>query len=77
MCKHLSGCFLNTPDKMLQDTPLHMACKFNCVDCVELLISHPFCDIYAKNFDKLTPEEVFYFLDKVHSDVDSNAILQD
>ncbi|CAL8079612.1 unnamed protein product [Orchesella dallaii] len=56
--KQLVNCYLNTPDKMTQETPLHYACKFNNVESAEALLSHPWCDTTVKNVDKLTPYEI-------------------
>ncbi|ODN01075.1 Ankyrin repeat and LEM domain-containing protein 2 [Orchesella cincta] len=56
--KQLVNCYLNTPDKMTQETPLHYACKFSNVECVEVLLAHPWCDLTLKNYDKLTAYEI-------------------
>ncbi|XP_055971509.1 ankyrin repeat and LEM domain-containing protein 2 [Sorex fumeus] len=50
--------YLNTPDKVGYDTPLHFACKFGNADVVNVLSSHPLIVKNARNkFDK-TPENV-------------------
>lgn len=47
--QYLLETYLNTPDKFLNETPLHFASKFGCADIVELLISFPECDRERKN----------------------------
>lgn len=46
---YLLDTYLNTPDKFLNETPLHFASKFGCLNIVELLISYPECDRERKN----------------------------
>uniref|UniRef100_A0A8C2M9G8 Ankyrin repeat and LEM domain-containing protein 2 n=1 Tax=Cricetulus griseus TaxID=10029 RepID=A0A8C2M9G8_CRIGR len=50
--------YLNTPDKMGFDTPLHFACKFGNVDVVNVLSSHPLIVKNPKNKYGKTPEDV-------------------
>ncbi|XP_028633228.1 ankyrin repeat and LEM domain-containing protein 2 isoform X2 [Grammomys surdaster] len=50
--------YLNTPDKVGFDTPLHFACKFGNVDVVNVLSSHPLIVKNSKNKYGKTPEEV-------------------
>ncbi|EDL20032.1 ankyrin repeat and LEM domain-containing protein 2 isoform 1 [Mus musculus] len=50
--------YLNTPDKVGFDTPLHFACKFGNVDVVNVLSSHPLIVKNRKNKYGKTPEEV-------------------
>ncbi|XP_053327425.1 ankyrin repeat and LEM domain-containing protein 2 [Spea bombifrons] len=56
--RYIVDLYLNTPDKMAFDTPLHFACKFGNPDVVNVLCSHP--DILKKPRNKYdqTPEEV-------------------
>ncbi|XP_062941204.1 ankyrin repeat and LEM domain-containing protein 2 isoform X2 [Cynocephalus volans] len=50
--------YLNTPDKMGYDTPLHFACKFGNADVVNILSSHPLIVKNPRNkYDKM-PEDV-------------------
>ncbi|CAH6778696.1 ankyrin repeat and LEM domain-containing protein 2 isoform X2 [Phodopus roborovskii] len=50
--------YLNTPDKLGFDTPLHFACKFGNVDVVNVLSSHPLTVKNSKNKYGKTPEDV-------------------
>ncbi|KFP16804.1 Ankyrin repeat and LEM domain-containing protein 2, partial [Egretta garzetta] len=50
--------YLNTPDKMGFDTPLHFACKFGNLDVVNVLTSHPAIVKNRRNKYDQTPAEV-------------------
>ncbi|XP_031193172.1 ankyrin repeat and LEM domain-containing protein 2 isoform X2 [Mastomys coucha] len=50
--------YLNTPDKVGFDTPLHFACKFGNVDVVNVLSSHPLIVKNPKNKYGKTPDDV-------------------
>ncbi|EFA02194.1 ankyrin repeat and LEM domain-containing protein 2 [Tribolium castaneum] len=50
--------YLNTPDKGLNETPLHFAAKFGAVDVVEVLVSFPECDKSLKNKYGQTPDMI-------------------
>ncbi|XP_070806954.1 ankyrin repeat and LEM domain-containing protein 2 isoform X3 [Pituophis catenifer annectens] len=50
--------YLNTPDKMVFDTPLHFACKFGNPDVVSVLASHPGIVKNPKNKYSQTPADV-------------------
>ncbi|XP_011369671.1 ankyrin repeat and LEM domain-containing protein 2 [Pteropus vampyrus] len=50
--------YLNTPDKVGYDTPLHFACKFGNVDVVNVLSSHPLIVKHPRNKYDKTPEDV-------------------
>ncbi|XP_066506223.1 ankyrin repeat and LEM domain-containing protein 2 isoform X2 [Hoplias malabaricus] len=41
--------YLNTPDKVNNETPLHFACKFGCSEVVNVLCSHPAIDKNCRN----------------------------
>lgn len=55
---YLLDTYLNTPDKFLNETPLHFAAKFGSLDIVELLVSYPECDRERKNTKGETPFDV-------------------
>lgn len=50
--------YLNTPDKSLNETPLHFAAKFGAVEVVELLVMYKECDKRLVNKYGLTPNMV-------------------
>ncbi|KAM5200582.1 ankyrin repeat and LEM domain-containing protein 2 isoform 1-T1 [Hipposideros larvatus] len=50
--------YLNTPDRVGYDTPLHFACKFGNADVVNVLSSHPFIVKRPQNKYGKTPEDV-------------------
>ncbi|XP_074869047.1 ankyrin repeat and LEM domain-containing protein 2 isoform X2 [Carettochelys insculpta] len=56
--RYIVDLYLNTPDKMGFDTPLHFACKFGNVDVVNVLTSHPDIVKNPKNKYGQTPGEV-------------------
>ncbi|NWW91580.1 ANKL2 protein, partial [Rhynochetos jubatus] len=56
--QYIVDLYLNTPDKMGFDTPLHFACKFGNVDVVNVLTSHPAIVKNPRNKYDQTPAEV-------------------
>nr|XP_009930766.1 PREDICTED: ankyrin repeat and LEM domain-containing protein 2 [Opisthocomus hoazin] len=56
--QYIVDLYLNTPDKMGFDTPLHFACKFGNLDVVNVLTSHPAIVKNPRNKYDLTPAEV-------------------
>ncbi|XP_056388794.1 ankyrin repeat and LEM domain-containing protein 2 isoform X2 [Hyla sarda] len=56
--RYLVDLYLNTPDKMGFDTPLHFACKFGNPDVVNVLCSHPDIIKNPRNKYDQTPEQV-------------------
>ena len=50
--------YLNTPDKGLNETPLHFAAKYGLKDIVKVLVSYAQCEKNAKNKYAQTPAEV-------------------
>nr|XP_006134682.1 ankyrin repeat and LEM domain-containing protein 2 [Pelodiscus sinensis] len=56
--RYIVDLYLNTPDKMGFDTPLHFACKFGNLDVVNVLTSHPDIVKNPKNKYYQTPAEV-------------------
>ncbi|NWR55800.1 ANKL2 protein, partial [Bucorvus abyssinicus] len=56
--QYIVDLYLNTPDKMGFDTPLHFACKFGNLDIVNVLTSHPAIVKNPRNKYDQTPAEV-------------------
>ncbi|NXJ75937.1 ANKL2 protein, partial [Trogon melanurus] len=56
--QYIVDLYLNTPDKMGFDTPLHFACKFGNLDVVNVLTSHPAIVKNPRNKYDQTPAEV-------------------
>ena len=46
---HPLDCYLNTPDKSLNETPLHFASKLGCASIVERLVSYKECQKEIRN----------------------------
>ncbi|XP_077163808.1 ankyrin repeat and LEM domain-containing protein 2 isoform X2 [Paroedura picta] len=56
--RYIVDLYLNTPDKMGFDTPLHFACKFGNPDVVSVLTSHPDIEKHSKNKYEQTAADV-------------------
>uniref|UniRef100_A0A8C9PFF9 Ankyrin repeat and LEM domain-containing protein 2 n=1 Tax=Spermophilus dauricus TaxID=99837 RepID=A0A8C9PFF9_SPEDA len=56
--RYIVDLYLNTPDKVGYDTPLHFACKFGNADVVSVLSSHPLIVKNPRNKYGKTPEDV-------------------
>jgi len=50
--------YLNTPDKMQNESPLHLASKFGHYDAVRVLLDEPSCSRDAVNKANATPRDV-------------------
>lgn len=50
--------YLNTPDKGLNETPLHFASKHGSLECVRILTSYPACNKGRRNKFGQTPSEI-------------------
>ena len=55
---YLLDTYLNTPDKFLNETPLHFASKVGSQNIVELLTSYPECNRERKNNKGEIPADV-------------------
>ncbi|MFT7808403.1 ankyrin repeat and LEM domain-containing protein 2 isoform X1 [Arapaima gigas] len=47
--RYIVDLYLNMPDKVGFETPLHFACKFGCPEVVNVLCSHPYTDKTCRN----------------------------
>nr|XP_056715359.1 ankyrin repeat and LEM domain-containing protein 2 [Euleptes europaea] len=56
--KYIVDLYLNTPDKVGFDTPLHFACKFGSLEVVSVLTSHPDIEKHPKNKYEQMPADV-------------------
>lgn len=61
--------YLNTPDKGLNETPLHFASKHGSLECVRILTSYPACNKGRRNKFGQTPSDVRLFLDFVDNEI--------
>lgn len=56
---HILDLYLNTPDKVCFNTPLHMACKYGSLDCISMLVSYvPILDREKLNKQNKLPYEL-------------------
>lgn len=58
---YLLDTYLNTPDKFLNETPLHFSSKFGALDIMELFLSYPECDRERRNTKGETAADVSSF----------------
>lgn len=63
--------YLNTPDKGLNETPLHFASKHGSLECVRILTSYPACNKGRRNKFGQTPSEVCLCFDLVCDEMKS------
>ncbi|XP_043916604.1 ankyrin repeat and LEM domain-containing protein 2 [Protopterus annectens] len=65
--RYIVDLYLNTPDKVGFDTPLHFACKFGHAEVVNVLCAHPDIQKSARNKYNQTPEDVICDRSKMKS----------
>ncbi|KAI8441070.1 hypothetical protein MSG28_009335 [Choristoneura fumiferana] len=65
--------YLNTPDKGMNETPLHFAAKFGAEEVVDVLTSFPQCNKSAVNKFGEQPKDERYYVPVVHSEDGSAA----
>lgn len=54
--------YLNTPDKVLNETPLHFAAKFGSLEVIQVFIQYPQLQLSVKNKYGQTPKDVSIIL---------------
>lgn len=59
-CSVLLDLYLNTPDKAMNETPLHFASKFGQARVVQVLVTYAQCDTSARNKFQQTAKDVSY-----------------
>ncbi|KAG5889275.1 hypothetical protein JTB14_007037 [Gonioctena quinquepunctata] len=67
--------YLNTPNKGLNETPLHFASKHGGAEVVEILVSYPQCEKTLRNkFNKLAEQIICERAEGVHTAADKRKI---
>ncbi len=59
--------YLNTPDKALNETPLHFAAKYGSIDVIMVFIQYPQLQLNVRNKYGSTPKDVRKFMFKCFS----------
>ncbi|KAI0979670.1 hypothetical protein GJ496_011243 [Pomphorhynchus laevis] len=57
-CNRLLDLYLNSPDKILNETPLHIACKLGNKHIIELLVTYPELKLNATNRNGCRPQQL-------------------
>ena len=73
--KHILDLYLNTPEKILCDTPLHLACKFGCTEIVQHLLQFQDVITFNKNVEGKTCKQVVGDRVKLHQKEKTEEIL--
>lgn len=50
--------YLNTPDKGLNETPLHFAAKYGSIEVIKIFIQYPLLQICVRNKHQQSPKDV-------------------
>lgn len=76
---HILDLYLNTPDKICFNTPLHMACKYGFLDCISILVSYvPILDTEKLNKQNKLPYELVLdknLRDKIYNTIYSSTFI--